>query len=154
MRALRSLLFASLISLALLPQTARPQQPAPELNPVPLERPEPLARIKASDPAQVVSAVADILRKFSYQIDRSGAASLDARRFDVPNKPEAEAEYDRVIVWLERDFDRPLDYVNVYFLWGRYELILGRQRGIRRVVPWTERDIPRLKAAIVDLSRQ
>jgi len=149
MHALRSFLFASAASLALVPQSA---WPSPELNPVPLERPEPLARIKATDPAQVMKAVADTLRKFSYQIDRSGVASLDARRFDTPSSPEGESEYSRVIVWLERDFDRPLDYINVYFIWGRYELILARQRGIRRIVPWTERDIPRLKAAIADLS--
>ena len=150
---LRSFLLVSTISLALVPQSARPQQPAPELNPMPLERPAPLARIKATDPEKVMKAIADILRKFSYQIDRSQAASVDARRFDAPNRPNTESEYDRVIVWLERDFDKPLDYVNVFFLWGRYELIWGRERGIRRIVPRTEGDIPRLKAAIADLSQ-
>jgi hypothetical protein len=115
-----------------------------------ISRPEALATIKANDPHDLLSRIRDILQNEHFSIIKSNSASIDARHLDNPDNEES--AYDRVIIWLERDLNDPLQYIRVYFVWGRYEMILGSTRGIRRVFADHESpEIAAVKASILGL---
>jgi hypothetical protein len=89
------------------------QQPAPKVDMTPLARPGPLAVIRVQDPATLLAKVADVLRRGGFLLRQTDTRDqfIDATRPDsAPSK-----NYDRVLVWLERDFQDPSQTVKV--LW-------------------------------------
>lgn len=96
----------------------------------------PLARLQAvcsrgDTKADVVKAgISDVLAKEGFQEQGApDARSWDAVRYDAKG---AEA-HDRVLIWLERDFERPDDTFHVYLLFGRYRPVKVAGEPVSRV---------------------
>ena len=61
-----------------------------------------------------------------------------------------------MIIWVERDFDQPAEYVRLYLAYGRYEEIWGSRRDISRVRIDQEQEATRttgLRDALLRLER-
>jgi hypothetical protein len=126
-------LFVCLVSLIV--AVARGQQPAKQINPAPLEHPQPFTSIRSGDTARVMTRVRDAATASGFAITRidNSRLTLEARRADTaPSR-----DYDRVLIWLERSPSEPTTSLDMYLAYGRYEAILARN-GIevfRVVVP-------------------
>ncbi len=115
-----------------LPAAALAQEPAKEINPAPLEHPARVTAIATTDPAALFARVRKAVKEAGFtraQADRDRFA-IDAKR----NDPAPSKNYDRVLVWLERSPVKPLEQVDLYLLYGRYEEIIARRTDIYRVV--------------------
>jgi hypothetical protein len=130
-----------------------PPAPAPTIHPDDLIKPEPLVILKASDPRELLLKIRNILNGQGFSIIKSDSGSIEANHLDRKDDPES--DYDRVIIWLERDLEKPAELIKVYLIWGRYELVWGAERAVKRVILNTERIyISELKSAIIALSLQ
>jgi|GEM_PF-6900471 len=89
----------------------------------PLERPRPVLQVKTQTPSDILQRIVDVVITNGYAIQESDGSSIDATKRDS-NESE---NYDRVIIWLERDFDRPSEIVKVFLIYGRFELLWGNQ---------------------------
>jgi len=109
-----------------------PQQPAPPIHPTPLARPETLVSISSDNPVKVLETVRQTISAAGYEIVRIDplAGTLEATRADSGSSKD----YDKIVLWLERDLREPTRYINLYLLYGRYEEILAARRDIYRVV--------------------
>jgi hypothetical protein len=119
----------------------------------PLARPKYLTVIQTEDPATLLRTIVDTVRKAGFQI---GQMDVKEQQFEATKNDTASSKnYDRVIVWLERDVQEPAKYVKVYFLYGRYEEIMAEKMKISRVelFPHEEEEhIGKLKQEILALS--
>ena len=132
---------------------AQPLGVAPLTDPRPLERPTPFAFVDTGDSARILPGIAAVLIDFGYSIQVIEKALIDAKRLDSLDPQDDDQDYDRVIVWLERDFDRPLERLNVYLLYGRYEMIWGETTRIFRIMLSEEDEAARvgaLRSAIIE----
>jgi hypothetical protein len=124
---------------------AHGQQPAKQINPAPLEHPQPLTSVRSADPMRVMMQIRDAAMASGFEITRTDNTrlTLEARRAE----PAPSRDYDRVIVWLERSLSEPTASLDVYLAYGRYEAILARNgvEMFRVVVPAAFED-DRLKA--------
>jgi hypothetical protein len=111
-----------------LPKTGSPQQPV-ALDPSPLERPSAMTVIKTRDPIALYGSLAKLVTEGGFTI-----MSQDSRSGTVigtKNDETSVENYDKVVVWLERDFQQPSEFVNVYFAYGRFEKVFGRSEPAR-----------------------
>jgi len=106
--------------------------PAKRIDPAPLDHPARLTSVATADPATVFASVRQAVKDAGFTATRIDLDRfmLDAKRTDAA-EPKS---YDRVIVWLERSPGKPLDQVDVYLLYGRYEEVVARRTDIYRVV--------------------
>jgi hypothetical protein len=122
------------------------QQPAKDINPVPLEHPQPFTSIRSAD-------VADLLTRLRAAIEAAGftVTRTDNNRLLIEGR-RAEAapsrDYDRVLVWLERGPVEPMVNFDLYLAYGRYEEIWARRRDIYRVVVDQRFEEERIGAAL------
>jgi hypothetical protein len=128
------------------------QAPAPRIDPTPLARPSPLAVLQTPDPANVLDRIAVIVRNQGFVVSQLNVSDqvIEARR---PDAARAKA-YEKVLIWLERDFNQPATRVKIFFLYGRYEEILASRRDVYRVeVSSAEEDanVGTLKQALLSL---
>jgi hypothetical protein len=128
------------------------QAPAPRIDPTPLVRPSPLAVLQTPEPAGVLNRIAVIVRSQGFIVSQLNVADqvIEARR---PDPARAKA-YDKVLIWLERDFNEPAARVKIFFFYGRYEEILASRRDVYRVeVSSAEEDahVGTLKQALLSL---
>ena len=123
---------------------AQAPQPAPKVDPMPLARPVPLAVLKPHDPAMLLEQIVTTVKGAGFSITRidENDQVIEAKRVDAaPSK-----NYDRVIVWLERDFRDPLKTIKVFFLYGRYEEIVSTTRSVERIAISPDREDQRVGA--------
>ncbi|UCD18438.1 MAG: hypothetical protein JSV44_05890 [Candidatus Zixiibacteriota bacterium] len=101
------------------------------IDPCPLERPSPIAVAVTNDSTDLAEGLRDVLTDEGFNIVFSSPVEshFEARRPDSAQP----GDYDRVVVWLERGFHNPSRVVKLYFLYGRYEKVLGREVGIYRI---------------------
>jgi len=118
-----SLLFASNLSA---------QQPAPTLDPEPLERPRPLATVDSADPSAVLAVIAATLKasNFAIHLNDKKACVIEARKYYDPKRA---MDYDRVIIWLAREIAAP-NQIDAYLLYARYIQVFGRGNSANRIV--------------------
>lgn len=107
------------------------QQPAPPLDPTPLERPRALCTVDDKEPTVVLKALTDLLTKNGFTLRQANQNEgwIEASRPDAPGSDDS----DRVLIWLERDLRRPQESLHVYFAYGRFLLVLSGKRDIFRV---------------------
>jgi hypothetical protein len=107
------------------------QAPAPKEDETPFTRPEPLCTMAASDPAALLKKVRAFVESEGYTIDRISAVSgeLGATRPDGRGSDD----YDKVIIWIERDLNRPQDALKLFLVYGRYEKVWGNTVAVRRI---------------------
>ena len=120
------------------------QQPAPKVDSTPLARPVPLAVLKPQDPAALLDQITTTIKAAGFTISRIDTSDqlIDAKRAELPPSKN----YDRVIVWLERDFRDPLKTVKIFLLYGRYEEIVSATRSVERIVISSDREEQRVGA--------
>jgi len=138
------------ISSCLVPRSSAPQQPVP-LDPTPLERPSAATVARTRDATVLFTAVGKVVTDNGFTI-----LSQDARSgtMAATKSDEGSGEnYDKVIVWLERDFQQPSEFVNIYFQYGRFEKIFGRSEPARIKISTQDeqRRVGQLKQALLSL---
>jgi hypothetical protein len=107
--------------------------PAQEIfrtDPTRLERPVPLKTYKSGDAAKICDAIAKALTDSGFKVTNQ---DCDAGEFEATKKTRAAGESDRVLIWLERDFEKPKDAIKLYFRYGRYETLVGHPEPVRIV---------------------
>src|SRR5213592_3094358 len=99
------------------------QQPGPGTDPTVLERPHPLAVAENADPSDLISKLSAKLKSQGFSVAANKKEFfVEARKYFDTQSPK---DYDRVILWLARDVKDSSRYINVYFLFGRYEECSG-----------------------------
>lgn len=99
-------------------------------DPAPLERPAPLKTYKSGDAAKICDAIAKALTDNGFKVTNQ---DCDVGEFEATKKTNAAGESDKVLIWLERDFEKPKDAIKLYFLYGRYETFAGHADPVRIV---------------------
>jgi len=138
--------------LYLLPETSRAQQPVP-VDPNPLERPSSMTVAKARDATALFATVAKVIGDNAFTI-----VSQDIREGTIVATKADQGSannFDRVIVWLERDFQAPSEFVNIYFLYGRFEKVFGHSEPVRIKVSAQDEQlrVGKLKRALLTLGQ-
>jgi len=119
-------------------------------DPNPLERPAPLKTIKSGDSAKICDAVSKILKSNNFDIKDQ---DCDLGQFEATRKTGSTGEFDKVLIWLERDFAKPKDVIKLFFLYGRFETLAGHQDPVRiKAPPDLEDQIHNLKDALISVT--
>lgn len=109
------------------------QAPAPPIDNAPLERPNYLTifKIKNGDSESYFTAILDSVKKYGFSIVQN---DLKEKLIVAEKHVGFESKnYDKIIIWFERDFQQPLVYVKVFLLCGRYKYIIGAKSGVFRI---------------------
>lgn len=119
-------------------------------DPTPLERPAPLKTLKSGDAAKICDAISKVLTDNSFKVT---SQDCDLGEFEASKKTNSAGELDKVLIWLERDFEKPKDVTKLYFLYGRFETLAGHAEPVRiRTTPVDEeRNVGTLKEALTSL---
>jgi hypothetical protein len=127
------------------------QEPAPPLDPTPLERPIPLSIVKIDIHFILLDVIADTLESYKFDIVRKDEREqlIEAKRLDSPDSKD----HDKVLIWLERDFQEPQKYVKIFLQYGRYLEIWSDVKRIK-INPEEENERNgKLKKAIISISK-
>ena len=127
------------------------QEPAPPLDPTPLERPIPLCIVKIDTHFILLDLIADTLESYKFDVVRKDEREqlIEAKRLDKPDSKD----HDKVLIWLERDFQEPYKYVKIFLQYGRYLEIWSDVKRIK-INPEVENErIGKLKKAIISISK-
>jgi len=120
-------------------------------DPNPLQRPVPLVVFKTGNATKVLDAVSTVLNENGFKLTRSDAdrGELEAARDDSHSLGES----DKVLVWLERDFERPKGSIKLYFVYGRFGKLVGHDQPVRIKLKPGDEDghVASLKQAFVSL---
>jgi hypothetical protein len=81
----------------------------------PFEKPEPLFVVQSADTAQLFKDILGTVNSFGFTITRNNNKEGVIEAFRRTRN-----EYDKIIIWMERNFSEPLKYVKVYFSFGRF----------------------------------
>jgi hypothetical protein len=127
------------------------QQPGRPVDPTPLARPEPLVTLETAKPAELLGRLRSLVTAKGFAVKER----KDADFYFAAQRPDGPADYDRILVWLERDAREPQKAVHVHLLYGRFEeMWVASGRGIHRVKvdePFEDERIGNLKEAILNL---
>ncbi|MGH7491167.1 MAG: hypothetical protein ACREOO_02105 [bacterium] len=110
---------------------ARAQQPAPPIDHTPLARPRPAGVFQTNDVQKLLRMISDSVQHAGYKVN-----SFDVREaaLEATKPDDAQSKnYDKVIIWLERDVQEPAKFVKLYMLYGRYEYLLAQRRDVYRI---------------------
>lgn len=127
------------------------QEPAPPLDPTPFERPVPLSIMKIDTNFILLDLIADTLESYKFSIVRRDDREplIEAKRLNAPDSKD----HDKVLIWLERDFQAPQKYVKIFLQYGRYLKVWSDVKRIK-VDPDDETErIGKLKKAIISISK-
>src|SRR5262245_2545738 len=126
--------------------------PGRHLDPAPLARSEPLVSIDTTKPTELLSKLRSLAVAKGFGIKER----KDAEFFFAAQRPDGPTDYDRILVWLERDAREPQKTVHVHLLYGRFEeMWVSSGRGVHRVQvddEFIDERIGALKQAIYNLS--
>jgi hypothetical protein len=119
-------------------------------DPTALERPAPLKTLKTPDTAKVCEAITKTLAGNGFKTTHD---DCDLGEFEATKKTNAAGEFDKVVIWLERDFEKPSQALRLYFLYGRFETLAGHQEPVRIKTTSVdeERNAGALKEALMSL---
>ena len=125
----------TVVPLALLacsPVVTVAQAIARPVDPTPLARPEAVATLHASAPVTLLQRLRQIVTTKGFTVVERDD---DANFFAAERKDSgASKDYDRVLLWLERDTRDPLHLLHVHLLYGRFEDVwVASRRGVHRV---------------------
>jgi hypothetical protein len=148
MRVVCSVVISAIATLCFPGRT--PAQALFKTDPTPLERPAPLKTLKSGDTAKICAAVAKALTDNGFKVTNQ---DCDVGEFEATKKTSTDGEFDKVLIWLERDFEKPKDIVKLYFIYGRYEPLAGHPDPVRIKTTATdeEQNVGVLKEALTSL---
>ncbi len=148
MRVVCSVIIAAIAALCFPSPTPAQALFAPD--PTPLERPAPLKTLKSGDTAKICDAIAKALADNGFKVTNQ---DCDVGEFEAAKKTSTDGEFDKVLIWLERDFEKPKDAVKLFFRYGRYETLAGHADPvrIRTTAADEERNVGALKEALTSL---
>jgi hypothetical protein len=132
----------------MLPSGASGQQPARPIDPREFARPKPLCTLSVADPRAALEVLRQALDGQRFGIERvaSDAGEIQAKRADG-------ASVDRVILWLERGFEKPDSGFHVFVLYGRFDRFWGATN-LQRVVVDAAYEDSRIGALKQDIIRR
>jgi hypothetical protein len=125
-----------------------------KVDPTPLEKPKPFTSIETQDPSTIFNELIDTVIAYGFNINKrdKDELELEARRSD----PQTEKAEDRILIWLDRDEEKPLEKVHLFFLYGRYEEVwANNKKDIFRIVisnSYEDMRVGKLKEAILKIS--
>jgi hypothetical protein len=112
------------------------QDIAPPIDNTILERPTPLFNMQSnlgesSIGSDLLNEISDTLKRFNFDIMKldNRDMQIESTRKISPNRDD----FDKVIIWIEKDFRMPDRYVKVYFAFGRFMNIVSSDTKIRRI---------------------
>jgi hypothetical protein len=109
------------------------QKPAPPIDNAPFQKPVYFSLIKTKNTNidEVLDSIAGRVIKAGYEVIARNVKEqqIEAEKKDSRNNDS----YDRIIVWIERDFEKPNEIIKVYLLCGHFEYILGAESKIYRI---------------------
>ena len=119
-------------------------------DPTPLERPVPLKTLKSGDAAKICDAIAKALTDNGFKVTNQ---DCDVGEFEATKKTSTDGEFDKVLIWLERDFEKPKDAIKLFFRYGRYETLAGHPEPVRiqATAADEERNVGALKESLTSL---
>jgi hypothetical protein len=125
-----------LIGLAM-PYSARPQQPAPRVDPTSHQPPAKFLTLKSAETESVLKQMARIIEGAGYEavIDRQ-ACVIDAQRALPPVGRTERRE--QMLVWFYRDAVNPELYLHIFASIGRFNNPMGAGQMKRYIVPTNE----------------
>jgi hypothetical protein len=126
-----------------LPPTPPEPEIAPPINPEPFAKPKPFMVIQTGNARQLLKAISDSTKRFGFTITHDDPTEFQLEAVKACEFPVRE---DRVLVWLERDIQKPREYIRVYFLFGSFMRILGDNEGFSRVEVSAEAEVQRVGA--------
>jgi hypothetical protein len=95
----------------------------------PLARPRPITIVPAVEVPRLAAEISKILERQNFSME-----NYDPRRpFFQAKRLDRQRSFDRVIIWAERDFEKPYDLFQIYLLYGRYEVIAMSNDGSYRL---------------------
>jgi len=114
------------------PKSDWAQAPAPPIDRTPLARPKPICAKAEPDAAKVMRDLVSMatMAGFSPREQNTADGTLEAWKMDAPNSENS----DRVVIWIERDLNRPANMIQIYLSFGRYMKIIAAACDICRVV--------------------
>jgi hypothetical protein len=127
------------------------QEPAPPLDPTPLARPVPLSIIKVDTNLALLDIIADTLARYKFDLVRRDDREqlIEAKRMDAPDSKD----HDKVLIWLEKDFQEPEKYIKIFCQYGRFLKIWDEVKRVK-IDPEEETErIGKLKQAIISISK-
>jgi hypothetical protein len=127
-----------------------PAQTPFKTDPVPLERPAPLRTLKTGDATRICDAILKALTDNNFKVTNQ---DCDVGEFAATRKTSTDGEFDKVLIWLERDFEKPKEAIKLYFRYGRFETLLGHPEPVRisTTAADEERNVGALKEALMSL---
>lgn len=148
MRAVFCMVVGAIAALCFPGQT--PAQALFKTDSTPLERPAPLKTLKSGDAAKICDAIGKALTDNGF---KAANQDCDAGEFEATKKTNSAGEFDKVLIWLERDFEKPKDAIKLYFLYGRYETLAGHPDPVRIVTTRAdeEQNVGALKDSLTSL---
>src|SRR5262245_26925276 len=142
----------SLLLLFYVSSSLAAQQPGRPVDSSPLARPEPLVSIDTAKPAELMGRLRSLAATKGFVVKER----KDAEFFFAAQRPDGPTDYDRILVWLQRDAREPMKTVHVHLLYGRFEeMWVSSGRGVHRVQvddEFIDERIGALKQAIYNLS--
>jgi len=107
------------------------QQPGKPKDPTPFERPKSICIFTTSDVHTAFQKIVAIVTNQGFKSDGVDWSSgqLSAWRSDGESSPNQ----DKILLWLERDFELPQSKLRLYLLYGRYEQFFGVSGDLTRV---------------------
>lgn len=102
---------------------AQDQPPPPvQLDPRPIERPLVFYFFKTNDATRLLDSVENIIKKAKYEIVNrdENNQQLEAKR-----KINQTRDFEKILIWLERDFENPELKLKLYFFYGYYQKVFG-----------------------------
>jgi hypothetical protein len=129
-----------------LPTGAPAQQPGRPVDPREFARPKPLCTLSDSDSRAALERLRQALDGQRFEIEQ---VDLDAG--EIHGKRADGTSLDRVILWLERNFQKPDGGFHVFILYGRFDRFFGATN-LQRVVadaPFEDSRIGALKQDII-----
>ncbi len=106
-------------------------QPGKTKDPTPFARPKPFCTFSTTDVRTAFQKVASIVADQGFKSDgiNWSDGELSASRRDSDGSPNQ----DKLLVWLERDFEQPQSRVRLYLVYARYEQFFGANGEVTRV---------------------
>ena len=115
---------------------------------------KPLVEIKLSISQNVLTAIADTLKKFGFEIivHDHDELLIEAKKMDG-NQSKG---FDRVKIWLENKFSKPNEYILIHLKYERFVELVGKNKIIRSTLSKTNENvrIGDLKKALKSIPHQ
>jgi hypothetical protein len=128
------------------------QQPGKAKDPTPFGRPKFLCTFNASDVRGALQKIMGIVADQGFKSDgiNWSDGELSAWRRDSNTSPNQ----DKILVWLERDFEQPEAKVRLYLLYGRYEQFFGTSdlTRVKADSDFESQQIGQLKQKLIDFA--